>query len=362
MTLFDRYVIRETLKVLFLGTLAIIGVFFGTAEFMNVLTMMNETGLPMQTVLSIMLLQLPTGLVYCLPAGVVVAVMIVLLRQNRDCEVIALQLLGIPLRRVLVPFLALGILATIIAYAVSEQVAPQSRDLSRRLITLATRKAEHPFANRSEIRIEKEPDKLTNIIAFGKGEGRGVHGFVDFDLSNKDLVKITWAESAKWSDYAWTLYNGQIFDPFSRTDVVQHRFAAMRLANTMGTQDLLDPKNRTTLDKTSSELLADIQMLKRAAVPVPGYLYFQYYRRYSHPASCLILVMAAAPMVLFSKRKRRDFSLIYGGVVVVGFFLLQQICMALVNNGRLDPLAAAWMPVALLGSLGLALTAALKRA
>lgn len=362
MTLFDRYVIRETLQVLLIGTLSIIGIFFGTAEFTNVLTMMNQTGLPLHTVFSIMLLQLPTGLVFCLPAGVVVSVMLVLLRQNKDCEVVALQLAGIPLRRVLLPFLLLGVISTTLAYLVSENLAPQSRDLSRRLITLAARKAERPFACRSEIRVEKEPDQVTNIIEIGRGNGRGVDGFVNFDLTNKNMIKLIWAESAKWGDYAWTLHNGRIFELFTNNNPgTQLKFAAMTLADSMGTQDLLSERNKSTLDKTSSELRADIELIKNGTGNVPAYLYFQYYRRYSHPMSCLFLVLAAAPMVLFNKRKRTDFSMVYGGVVVLGFFILQEVCMALVVNGRLDPLAAAWLPIAILGSLGLSLTAILRR-
>jgi lipopolysaccharide export LptBFGC system permease protein LptF len=100
MKLYDRYIMLETLQVLAVGTFAIIGIFYGTAEFKNVLDMTTASGLSLQTVLLIMVLQLPTGMVCCLPSGVVMAVMLVLIRSSRDCEVMALQLLGVPLLRV----------------------------------------------------------------------------------------------------------------------------------------------------------------------------------------------------------------------------------------------------------------------
>lgn len=40
---------------------------------------------------------------------------------------------------------------------------------------------------------------------------------------------------------------------------------------------------------------------------------------------------------------------------------MQEISMALVVNGRIDPLLAAWLPVTVLGSMGLSLTAILSR-
>ena len=80
MKLYDRYIMLETLQVLAVGTFAILGIFYGTAEFKNVIDMTTASGLSLQTVMTIMALQLPTGMVYCLPSGVVMAVMLVLIR------------------------------------------------------------------------------------------------------------------------------------------------------------------------------------------------------------------------------------------------------------------------------------------
>mgnify|MGYP001367852233 FL=1 len=67
MKLYDRYIMLETLQVLAVGTFAILGIFYGTAEFKNVIDMMTASGLSLQTVMTIMALQLPTGMLYCLP-------------------------------------------------------------------------------------------------------------------------------------------------------------------------------------------------------------------------------------------------------------------------------------------------------
>jgi lipopolysaccharide export LptBFGC system permease protein LptF len=67
-------------------------------------------------------------------------------------------------------------------------------------------------------------------------------------------------------------------------------------------------------------------------------------------------------MVLFRKRKGPDFSLIYGGLLIVSFFLLQEVTTALAVNGRLDGTLAAYLPLMLLTGAGFFLTIFLRRA
>lgn len=381
MKLYDRYIMLEILQVLTVGTFAIIGIFYGTAEFKNVLDMMTASGLSLRTVLIIMALQLPTGMVYSLPSGVVMAVMLVLIRSSRDCEVMALQLLGVPLLRVLLPFLVMGLISSTASFLISEYAAPQCRDLARRLFVIAANKAHRPFPDRTELRLEEKSldgrvIKTSKIIQLGKevnteaGQDKKVVGLVCFDLTNTNVVKVICASSAQWQNCAWTLYDGRIFDFFDTSkgpyntsgSAVQMHFASMQLPFVAHTDSTIGNNFKTTLDKTTGELLDNIKLIQSNGVTVPPYLYLQYHRRFSYPLSCFFLVLAAAPMVLFRKRKGPDFSLMYGGFLIVNFFLLQQITTALAVNGRLDAVLAAYLPLILLTGSGFFLTILLRRA
>lgn len=362
MTLFDRYVFWETLQILTVGTLAILGIFFGTVEFQNVMEMMSKAGMPLQTVLTIMALQMPTGMSYCLPAGVVVAIMLVLTRASRDCEIVALQLLGVPLLRVLAPFLGIGLFASACCWYISENVAPQSRDLSRRLFAISANKTERPFANQFELRFEPKAGHVEKIMLVGKGKGAFVDGFVSFDLTKPPMVKLVCAQTAEWKNYSWTLHDGRLFELLNGdAPAVQMQFAEMQLPAIVNPSDLIDEHYRSTLERTRSELKALIDAGRAKHIMVPPYIEFQYFRRFSHPLSCFFLALAAAPLVLFRKRKGPDFSMLYGALVIVAFFLGQEICMSLVINGRLNALLAAWLPVGSLASLGLILAFSLRR-
>ncbi|MBA4027486.1 MAG: hypothetical protein C0473_04510 [Cyanobacteria bacterium DS3.002] len=381
MKLYDRYIMLETLQVLAVGTFAIIGIFYGTAEFKNVLDMTTASGLSLQTVLLIMVLQLPTGMVYCLPSGVVMAVMLVLIRSSRDCEIMAMQLLGVPIMRVLAPFLVMGFVSSSAAFVISEYAAPQCRDLARRLFIIAANKAQRPFPDRSELRLEEKSSdgrvlSTSKIIELGKeqsvgaDQGKKVSTLVCFDLTNKNAVKLVYAGSAQWLNCSWTLQDGRIFELFdgnqpnsvSAGSGVQMQFASMQLPFVVQSDQTIGLNFKTTLDKSSGELLDNIRLLQRASVAVPPFLVLQFHRRFSYPLSCFFLVIAATPMVLFRKRKGADFSLIYGGFLIVGFFVLQEVTMALAVNGRLDGVLAAYLPLIMLTASGLLSAVLLRRA
>ncbi|CAN5520699.1 hypothetical protein BH11CYA1_BH11CYA1_03280 [soil metagenome] len=362
MTLFDRYVFFETIQLLGVGTLAILGIFFGTVEFQNVMEMMSKAGMPLQTVLTVMVLQLPTGMAYCLPAGVVVAIMLVLARASRDSEVVALQLLGVPLLRVLAPFLGIGLLASVCCFYVSENIAPQAKDLSRRFFAISANKTERPFANQNEVRLEPTAGHVEKIMLVGRGKGATVYGFISFDLTKAPMVKLICANTAEWKNYSWTLRDGRLFELFNGdAPAVQIQFAQMQMPAIADPAELMDSGNRSTLEYTRSELQTMIANGKRLNIPVPPYLRFQYYRRYTHPLSCFFLSMAAAPMVLMRKRKGRDFSMLYCGLTIAAFFFGQEIAMGLVVNDRLDPLLGACLPTGTLAFLGLSLALFLRR-
>jgi lipopolysaccharide export LptBFGC system permease protein LptF len=363
MTLFDRYAILEMLQLLLLGTLVVIGGFYGTFEFHHMLQMMNETGMPFITVLTIMILQLPTGMIFCLPAGIVVATMLVLFRQSKDNEIVALQILGVSQRRVILPFLLMGVGSAILSYVLCDQVAPQARDLSRRLLIVATRKSERPLSGQSTLKLEDKNGKVEKIFLFNRGQGARVDGFVNFDLKENEVNKLVCARSAQWRKGGWTLEDGNLYE-FSQGEIhgAQLKFAAMQVAGGLANSEAEIEKHfKTTLDKTTAELLADINLLKGNGAVVPPYLEFQYWRRYSQPISCFFLVLATSPLILIRKRRRADFPLLYGGVLVVVYFFLQEICMSLVVNDHLAALPAACIPPAVLFVISLSVTAVLKR-
>ncbi|MCA9801231.1 MAG: LptF/LptG family permease [Cyanobacteria bacterium HKST-UBA02] len=432
MRLLDRYILAESMQLLLIGAVVILGVFFGTVEFRNCLDMMNAFGLPLQTVLSVTLLQMPTGIVYCLPAGVLVATMFLLIRQHNDSEIIALEVSGVPLSRIMLPYLVMSIVACASVFLLTEFVAPQARLLSEKMTMLGVYGAACPFSARTSITHEKVDGSIDQQLLFGRPRGKFLQGFVALKHGEAGAIKLIWAEEAQWKSGYWNLRNGRVFDFFGndkntgssdkrtgssdkrtgssdkrtgssdkrtgssgkrtgssdkrtgssgkRTDVseagttksilagdVSHSsgvggtFASMSYGGNKSLISCIQAGPLSHLSKTTSQMRQELDEHERAGRPVPLELLLQYYRRFSHPISCVLLLLAAAPVALLRSRRSRSTAIVYGGVLVVVYFVLQQVSLSLAINDRLSPIVGAWLPSGLLCLLGLALTAVMRR-
>lgn len=348
MGILDRYVINETLQVLVVGSLCVLGIFFGTVEFQHAMDMLNQFRMPMSTVLLVMLLQMPTGIIYCMPAAVLIATLFFMSRQQRDCEFLSLQVAGVPLKRVFVPYLAMSLIAASSVFFISEYVAPQTRHLSEKLLLLGIHKAEG-LSGQSAVSIKDESGKVGLLLMFGSNIDRTIHGFVLLDITQKGLVKLIWAERGKLVDGKWQLNSGQLFELLRKDELGNGgRFEKMTLGSSAGITRALNSGPISTLEKTTSQLKQEIETCKKTGKAPPSLLVMQYYRRFSHPASCFLLVLAAVPIMVPRRRHSTNLIFCYGGVLVVLFFVMQQVCMSLSENQRLDPLLGAWLPCAVL--------------
>lgn len=410
MKLLDRYIVAESLQLLLIGAVVILGVFFGTVEFQNCLNLMNAFGLPLQTVLSVTMLQIPTGIVYCLPAGVLVATMFLLIRQHNDSEIIALEVSGVPLRRIMLPYLIMSIIACLSVFVLTEFVAPQSRLLSEKMMMLGVYGAACPFSARTSISHQDADGNLEQQLLFGRPRGKYLEGFVALKHGEAGAIKLIWAEEAQWKSGFWNLRKGRVFDFFgagkgagpddaarsatgsiesglaragkgaapgsSSADSIQDRgtgdidmyssgvggtFTSMSYGGNKSLVSCIQAGPLSHLSKTTSQMRQEIDDHERAGHPVPLELLLQYYRRFSHPISCVLLLLAAAPVALLRSRRSRSTAIVYGGALVVGYFVLQQASLSLAINGRLLPVVGAWLPSGLLCLLGLVLTASMRR-
>jgi lipopolysaccharide export system permease protein len=351
----DRYILVEFAKVITVATLTLIGIFFGTVEFKQILEVMSKLGLPWDTLMLVDALQLPLSITYCLPAAVVCAASLVWIRQHQSSEILALQVCGISPQRIFMPFLAIGILAGVVGFVAGDMVAPRSRYLSQKLLLARINNSERPFPGKSEI-ILKDSKQLRQWMIFGDSIGNSTQPFVALDFTGPAGPVVVYAKSALWTKGVWDLSTGFLCEvPSDGVKGLTYKFGKMQIQGLKPIVHAVESAPKSTFDKTISELRDDIDKRFRAKKEVPPEMLLQLYRRYSQPLSCFFLLLAAAPLTLFRKaRHSTTAQYIYVGLLVSLFFLLQDVTYAMGENARLAPLLAAFLPSAILclGGLG----------
>lgn len=354
---FDFFVLRECLQILTVGTLSIVGIFFGTVEFKRAIELMGDFGMAPLTVLQVMVLQIPTGATYCLPAGVVISTILVLIRMQRDSEILALQACGVSFARIMRPFLLMGLVGSLTVYGISEYVAPQLRYISSKLLIIGICKSDRPFPTRWRVELKNQREEMTQLLVLGRGQGRIIHNFVMWDFTKPKTVQMVWANRAVWNDGCWDLRDGRIFELLQKDDPgVKGVFGHMDFGN--GFAQLwrdIESGPQSSLDKTTAQLEAEIKTFTAKNKPIPGNLLVQLYRRYSQPLNCLLLVLAGAPVAFMQSRRKSTLALGYAGVLIACFFALQQMCISFGEHGVIHPIVAAWLPATFLCIVGLSL-------
>ncbi|MGC8861191.1 MAG: LptF/LptG family permease, partial [Armatimonadota bacterium] len=132
MKLVDKQVLRELVGPFLFGVMAFSSVFFAGTYLLK-LTNWVMNGMPLVTAVWIVLLLLPSIVVYTLPMSTLLAVLLGVGRLSGDSEIVALYASGVSFYRVAVPIVALGVMVTGSSIALNELVSPQAYARSQEL-------------------------------------------------------------------------------------------------------------------------------------------------------------------------------------------------------------------------------------
>lgn len=124
------------------------GIFFTTFDFQTVLNWMINFGIDWQRTLLVVALHIPAMIVFALPAGTLMGTILVLYFMRRDGSLLALRLAGVGYARIFLPFLLVGIMATVVSYSINEFISPVALATARRLIFMAAVNTKMPLLNK----------------------------------------------------------------------------------------------------------------------------------------------------------------------------------------------------------------------
>src|SRR6202142_2590835 len=125
MRLLDRYIGREVLSHALLGLAVFTFVFF-IPQLVRLMDLIVRHSGNSSTTAELFLCTFPAVLTFTLPIAVLVGVLIGLGRMSADSELIAMNALGMGLRRLLVPVGAIALLACALTFSMTLWLEPLS--------------------------------------------------------------------------------------------------------------------------------------------------------------------------------------------------------------------------------------------
>jgi lipopolysaccharide export system permease protein len=354
-----RYLLREILPVFFLGLVGFTFLLL-TGRILQLTELFVNKGVPLEYILKLLSLLLPSFLVLTIPMSTLLSVMLAFNRLSSDNEVTALKSSGISLYQMIPPILVFALSAFLATTFLALYSVPQANLASRALLyEVASKKAN------VGIRERVFNDDFDGLVIYIDEIKRKTFRWKDIFISDSRnpavLYTIIAREGEVLSDpqalaVILRLKNGSIHrlgkepDAYERMDFKTYD---LRLYLKTEFQEKKTEKKNPS-DMTVSELRKAIQIL-RAKKGDARIQWVKIYEKFSIPFACLVFGIIGVPLGLQSRAARgsksRGFSWAIGVLLV--YYLLTNAGTSLAERGAVPLEAGMWAPNAILLSLGI---------
>lgn len=352
MRILDKYLLREFAWPLmycfdaFAMLMIVVDLFGSLDEFIS-----NHARFT--TVVHYYLILFPEMFVQIMPMALLLGLLFCLANLSKYNELIAMRASGISLARLSMPLLAIGLAATVVVFTVNELFVPHAR--------------EQADALRASVKGKGGRDVLENFFFADSIQHRDWYArrfdTRRFEMENAEVhdraedgapqVDV-YAERVQWIDSQWHFFNANVYDyrqTPSFVHVTETNFPAFKESPKRLAVEGKKPDQLTT-----SELRRYIRTQRRAKHLTGLAKYevnLQY--RYAFPLTCVIVVLMGIPLGMRVSRSGPLLGVGTALTLVVAFYFLNNITLALGEGSRIPPVAAAWMTDAIFASVGLVL-------
>lgn len=317
------------------------------------------------TVFKLLSLKVPEFMGFALPISLVVSTFIVLARLMNNQEILAFQLGGYSLKRLVYPILTLGLLVSLATFGLNNYLAPWANYRYRKEIYRIT--TENPLPKVQSDLFFKDPSGRTIYVGEYKEEEKKVEdvlifnsGGLDFpglNLSDK-YPELLSSQSGALTNQGWKLQGGQLIG-LNEAGKVEYtmKFQELNVKIDSAVENLVF-SSRKTEEMGLVELWNQVNAAEKAG-RAGSKLKFALHSRFSQPLAGLVFVLFSVPLSLILRHRSRAVGILLALISVGGYQGVLLWGQSTVRQGALQPFLGAWLPDMILGGMGLILFLAL---
>ena len=359
MRIIDRYICREVLSHAFLGLTVFTFVFFVPQLVQLMDVVVRHTG-SSGAIAELFLCIFPGVLSFTLPIAVLSGILIGMGRLSADSELIAMNSVGIGLRRLLLPIGAIALAGVALTLSMTLWLTPLSVRTFR-TVEARLRTGQASFQIQPRVFDEQFPHLVLYVQDISAAATRW-HGVFLAESDAGDVSRLTLAEDAiviadpENGKLELHLREGGMHE-FSLNDADDYSLS------TFGERDLsvsLTPAGgpqtlqQTNAERSMGSLLAERGTGRNAAL-------VEVNRRLAFPAACLAFALVALPLGARPRRGGRAGGFLMAVLLVCAYYVLLAMGAGLAREGRVPPWLGIWAANIAIGALGLSLLPGIER-
>lgn len=339
----DKYIIKIFLQPFFSGILLFLIILL-SSDYIEKFRWYLRNKIPIHTILKLYLFKIPPYLNMILPVAVLFATLYTFGYLSKNKEYIALKAAGIPLFRLSLPVLLLGLIICVSAFFSQEFLITK---INREIRIYNEKNIEKRWTNstlktRYNIDINTTNGYTLHINKFD-GKKLVMYGVSAIILDKSANVKTRYdAEIVLWKNNAWHMKNSTI-----------RHFSDNRVIDYQEKKDMKspfsDPPGYFTIQRKKSVETSFIrykQYIDR--LKSLGYNYtaelVSYNFKFSYPFISVIVVLLAIPFSIYMGRTTGILGTGFTMLITFLFYIYIEVFRAMGTSQKIAPLVAAWFP------------------
>ncbi|MGA8656977.1 MAG: LptF/LptG family permease [Chthoniobacterales bacterium] len=350
MRIIDRYLARQIIGAV-IWAVSILSLMLVVGNAMrDLLNVLMAHQLPLNYVLSFVGFLLPFSLIYSIPWGVLVAILLVFGRLSSDNELVALRASGVGIPRICLPVFIIALIFFGLCLWINLYVAPIAQvQLRSALFNLASQDPLALFG--SDEVIDQFPNRK---IYVGKKNGSTLEDLHIFEMNAQQVpIRVIYARKGTLEvDKENERILLRIFDArYEERDTADvNNLKKMRYGITMregvlpiSLEELIQKAssnqrpNQLTLDQLRDAL---DQENNKAAVA----LRTEVSKRFSNAMAVLTFVLVGIPLAITAQRRETSIGIALSLVVAFTYFIFIVLTDNVKNNPHLHPEILIWFP------------------
>jgi lipopolysaccharide export system permease protein len=353
MSILQRHVAKE---ILFPFALA-----FSVITFLvvvgNLLTEISRrfanSGLPLSDLALLILYALPTLLVYTVPIALLFGTLLAFAQLSQDCEIIALKSAGIPIRKVFVPAVIIGVVTALVLLIMGTEVAPRSK---RKMKSFIVEKVlEKPTLVLNEQAWTQEMNDMRIFVGSIDDKHMRLRD-VDIIINSKNSPKRNVV--AKYGRIYVNESKDKVFLDLQDGAIHEYDMTKPDEYSTTTFGGLTIPVDIKAVNKYIKKYEMTLpQMLRKLADPSVNQkdrqdLLRQFGERTAMAFMPLAFVLISAPLGIIPHKARRMYGFALCGGLLLAYYALLMFGESLAKQGIVNPVLAMWIPNLFLGTAG----------
>ena len=339
MKILPRYIRNRFLKIFFFCILSVVLIFL-VVDLVEEFDRFIDNDVSPRITFLYYIYYTPYVIVLSLPIASLLATVFSVGSFARQNEVVAMKALGYSLYQVMRPLVVLGLLISIVSFAIAEGVAVS-----------ATRKKQNirrDYLGRGKIssrlnhlEIQEPPDKIITIGYYDTKNNVAHRVKIETYDAEHRLVSRLDAPTMQWIENAWVVARGFQREFDGETETALPVDEAVRFHFQFSPDELIKAQIKPD-EMTIQELLHFSRRVEQAGGEVHRWM-TDYYLRVSFPMSNFVIVLLSIPIAY--NRRKKSLTVGFGISLIVCFlyFGLVKTGQTIGQKGNMQPLLAAWL-------------------